>query len=515
MDRNRTLLPRVDVIYLLTRIMTLVGVVWFALVGDHPIYDTRISLIVVVTYTLHLAVFAAAIRGRFDLKLAYLSAIIYDILSVPLFVHYTGSVFSAFYLVFFLTVSAAAYVLTFWFAMVVIIIVTLAYLAILLPDVTIGVLHTISMRIGFLWVWFLAISYASDYLRRSERRLLKLFDTLNMRTSELEKSQAQLEMNYENTRILASILKPDAVVTEIMRIMGWRLQFEHFAVIFQNNAGAFYYRARSVNGHNNFHLKAIDAARSELIRKVCELDEPIRIKNLADRDDYVPVKEGARSAIIVPLTAHGNMQGLLITESCAEDAFTDKDVQTLTIVARSAALALENAELHRRTEELTIIDDLTDTYNYRYFVQKLQEERKRAMRYNLPLSIIMVDIDWFKKLNDSHGHEVGNLVLTELARVIKRCIRDVDVFARYGGEEFVIILPQTAQVEASVIGERIRQQVEETVVDSGPTGKVGITVSIGVSSYPENGKSAEDLVSVADQALYRAKGSGKNLVCIV
>jgi diguanylate cyclase (GGDEF)-like protein len=185
------------------------------------------------------------------------------------------------------------------------------------------------------------------------------------------------------------------------------------------------------------------------------------------------------------------------------------------VVARSAALALENSELHKKTEELTIIDELTEAYNYRYFVQKLQEEKRRASRYDLSLSLIMVDIDWFKKLNDSYGHEVGNFVLRKLSGIIQRCIRDVDVFARYGGEEFVVILPQTQRSEAVVIAERIRQQVEAEVFEARQYGKLKVTVSVGVSSYPENGKSQEELVSVADQALYQAKGEGKNAVCVI
>ena len=178
-------------------------------------------------------------------------------------------------------------------------------------------------------------------------------------------------------------------------------------------------------------------------------------------------------------------------------------------------MALENAELHKRTEELTIIDELTETFNYRYFVQKLQEEKRRALRYTVPLSLIMVDIDWFKKLNDTYGHEVGNVVLREISNIIKRCVRDVDLFARYGGEEFAVILPQTGVGEAHRIGERIREQVEKTVVDAGSAGKLRVTVSVGISSFPENGKSHEELVTVADQALYKAKGEGKNLVCVM
>jgi diguanylate cyclase (GGDEF)-like protein len=515
LDRNRTLLPRVDVIYLLTRIMTFLGILWFVSVGTYSDYDFTLFVAVVATYIIHLVYFGFAIRGTFDLKMAYLSAIIYDLIFVPLLITYTGGVSSTFYLVFFLTAAVAAYLLTFWFATTVTIVVTGVYLAILSPTMEVQDIFSVSMRLGFLWVCFLVISYGSEYLRRSEARLLKLFDTLNMRTAELEKSQAQLEMNYENTRILASLLEPNAIITEVIRIMGETLGFEHCAIIFRNQTGEFYYRARLVDGHSNFHLKAISQGRKELITRVCTQAEAVRVKDLKGRTDYESLKAGARSAIVVPMTAHGRTLGLLTAESTAPDKYSDKDVQMLTIVARSAGLALENAELHKRTEELTVIDDLTQAYNYRFFIRKLQEEKKRAIRYDLPLSIIMVDIDWFKKLNDSYGHEAGNIVLKQLSEVIKGCVRDTDYFARYGGEEFVVILPQTPQVEASAIGERIRVKVQNTVIETGQAGRVKITVSVGVSSFPENGKSAEDLVSVADQALYRAKGSGKNLVCIV
>jgi diguanylate cyclase (GGDEF)-like protein len=253
----------------------------------------------------------------------------------------------------------------------------------------------------------------------------------------------------------------------------------------------------------------------ELTRKVCNHGEAIRIKDIAGRDDYEPLGKEARSLMLVPLTSQGQNSGVLTAESNNVDQFTERDLRMLSIVARSAALALENAELHKRTEELTVIDELTETYNYRYFIQKLREEKRRAIRYSLPLSLIMVDIDRFKKLNDTYGHESGNIVLKELSHIIQECVRDVDIFVRYGGEEFAIILPQTAQSEATVIGERIREQVESALIDVGKAGRLKITVSVGVTSFPENGKSQEELVSVADQAMYRAKGEGRNLVRVI
>ncbi|RKX32835.1 MAG: GGDEF domain-containing protein, partial [Candidatus Zixiibacteriota bacterium] len=197
-------------------------------------------------------------------------------------------------------------------------------------------------------------------------------------------------------------------------------------------------------------------------------------------------------------------------------AFTEKDLKILSVVARSGAMALDNATLHKRMEELTITDELTGIFNYRYFALKLKEEQRRAARYNLPLSLIMIDIDWFKKFNDTYGHEVGNIVLQNITMVVKKCIRDVDIFARYGGEEFVIILPQTPSYEVASIGERIRQSIEtSTFGGSDGIPELSVTVSVGVSSYPENGKPNEELLSVVDQALYRAKGSGKNKVCVI
>ena len=195
--------------------------------------------------------------------------------------------------------------------------------------------------------------------------------------------------------------------------------------------------------------------------------------------------------------------------------FTEQDQRVLSILAGSAAMAIENATLHQRMEELTIVDELTGIFNYRYFAQKLEDELKRAKRYYQNLSLIMIDIDWFKKCNDTFGHLFGNLVLKKLAEVIGRCVRDVDIFARYGGEEFVIILPQTTKSQAAMIGERIRTQVESTTFkDEKDLHSIHLTVSLGVTCYPESGQTAEEMIKKVDQALYLAKGEGKNLVRI-
>lgn len=515
LDRNKTLLPRLDIIYLLSRAGVLLGMVWYAFSNDYFHTDAAITIGLISTFALHLAFFYTGVQGRFDIKLGYLSAIIYDMILIPTTIASSGGMHSSAFLLFLMTISVAAYVTRFWFATTVTSLVSVLYVVAVWNDLSLGSAFDIGMRIGSFFVYYLAISYASDHLRKSGSRLLKLFDTLNKRTSELEKSQAQLEMIYENSRILASILETDGVIKEIMRIMGSVMRFSHFAIILKDSKGQFVYRSRCVGGRENYHMKAVSLESMSLIGKVCEQDEPVRIKDILGRDDFQPLNPDTRSIMVVPMNAHGGVGGVLTVESAEIDEFGDRGLRMLSVVARSAALALENAELHKRTEELTIIDGLTGAYNYRYFIQKLQEEKRRASRYNLPLSLIMVDIDWFKKLNDTYGHEAGNVVLARLASIINGCIRDVDIFVRYGGEEFVIILPQTPQHEACVIGGRIRERVEQTVIDAGKRGKLKITVSVGVTSFPENGKPQEELVSLADKALYQAKDEGRNAVCVV
>ncbi len=512
-DRNKTLLPRVDKIYLIARGMVLLSLVWVVFFSQFESAHDIIFNIVLGTYFIHLIIFYMATASKFDIKLAYLSTIIYDLVFIPLLIMSTGEIHSSYFLLYLLTVSVAAYVLTNIFSFSILLLVTFSYLFSVSQSFQLNDLLNVTLNIGFFWVYFVAIVYASEFMHKSEKRLLKLLDTLNMRTSELEKNQAHLELIYENSRVLASILDTDSVVSELMNLLGRLLRFEGYAVIFQDADDRFYYRARFQNKQNNFQIEALPEFAVELLDKIGKQNSTIMIKDVTKRDDYKLLNKNSRSVMIVPMTAHDDLRGIIIAEASKAGAFKDKDLQMLSAVARSAALALENAELHKQTEALTVTDGLTSTYNYRYFARKLEEEKRRASRYSLALSLIMIDIDFFKKLNDTHGHESGNLVLVGLAGIIKECVRDVDIFARYGGEEFAIILPQTPLKDALVIGERIRQQVSEFPFKSDKGVELKVTVSVGLSSYPENGRSHEELVSLADQAMYRAKDNGRNLVC--
>ena len=183
--------------------------------------------------------------------------------------------------------------------------------------------------------------------------------------------------------------------------------------------------------------------------------------------------------------------------------------------------ALENKRLQKLAVErefykqLSNSDEMTGLANYRYFNEMLQKEVERALRYSRPLSLMMIDIDDFKACNDTHGHLAGDMVLKQIASLIKTTTRESDLVARYGGEEFTVILPETCEDEARVVAERIRDAVAKYKFTSDTNKAIGpITLTIGLSTLPQTATNKRDLVRTADFALYQGKSAGKNRVVV-
>jgi diguanylate cyclase (GGDEF)-like protein len=217
--------------------------------------------------------------------------------------------------------------------------------------------------------------------------------------------------------------------------------------------------------------------------------------------------------IIVPLKLGKSVKGILSTQSYSADAYSEEDKETLELLAAHAAVALENAHLFSEVQELAITDSLTKIYNRRRFFELAEQEFERSRRYTRPLSVIMLDIDHFKRVNDTYGHAVGDLVLETLANLVQKSLREVDVFARYGGEEFVILLPETTSIEAQLTAERIRQLISRTPIQSG-SNTIEITISFGVVELEDTCRNIEELLDRSDQAMYHSKRTGRNRVSI-
>ncbi len=227
-----------------------------------------------------------------------------------------------------------------------------------------------------------------------------------------------------------------------------------------------------------------------------------------------PVDTSIRSLIILPiLDNEQRCRGLFSVESNEPNIFSNNIEQVLTTLVENASVAFIRASLYQRMEKLATTDGLTGLNNHRHFQELLGKEIERARRYKHPLSLLIMDIDHFKKFNDTYGHPVGDLVLKEIAACIRKSIRCNDIPARYGGEEFVVIIPETAENGAYATAERIRTTVEQhTVVSLDRILKV--TVSIGCGTFPQNALSQQALIDTADKALYAAKKAGRNRVML-
>lgn len=240
-----------------------------------------------------------------------------------------------------------------------------------------------------------------------------------------------------------------------------------------------------------------------------------------------------RSWLGVPLILQGRVTGMIALDSFKKGTFTSDHVRLASAYADQVAIVLENARLFAQTQELAITDPLTGLYNRRYFFSQAKMEFERARRYQGPLSIIMLDIDDFKRINDTYGHLIGDQVLQSLAKLCRENVREIDVVGRYGGEEFVILLPETPLVISQPVNSTPTSVSEETMINSGAVSAaerlrqivaqtpiqtekatIQITISLGVAEYQPDISSPEMLLDHADKALYQAKQAGKNRVAI-
>jgi diguanylate cyclase (GGDEF)-like protein len=220
---------------------------------------------------------------------------------------------------------------------------------------------------------------------------------------------------------------------------------------------------------------------------------------------------GIRSWLGVPLFLYGGCEGVIAVQSTHAQAFEAGHQRLLESLGLQIAAALQNAHLY----ELAMVDGLTGLFMRRYFDARIEEEIERSKRYGTAFSVVMMDVDDFKSLNDAHGHLIGDRVLRSIAHVVKSKMRGVDTAARYGGEEIAVILPRTELVNAYNVGERIRAAIAQLRIttDGEPPEVLRVTASFGIAAYPESTASdGEDLVRCADRALYRAKKTGKNRV---
>ena len=254
--------------------------------------------------------------------------------------------------------------------------------------------------------------------------------------------------------------------------------------------------------------------------------EVVRADDVHADPRYMEVLPSCRSEICVPITAGMAVLGVLGVQSDRLAAFTDEDERLLSAYARLLAMGLVHArELHARQKdiaelralnerirELSVTDDLTGAYNTRHAMERLREALSIANASADCASLLVIDGDGMKAVNDAHGHAEGNAFLVSLTETMRPSLRDTDVLARFGGDEFIIVLPHTCAEDAMSVAERLRRTVSEREFTTKGGSAIRTTISIGVACSPDDGHTADELFRSADAALYAAKQSGRNRV---
>lgn len=342
-----------------------------------------------------------------------------------------------------------------------------------------------------------------------------VFSRLSRARHQLQERVHDLEILTATARRLSASLQLEELVDAVAR--------ETCNAIPEAEAVALVHRRSG--GESGFVLDGYDRAGDRFFRHAISEGEGAagwvmtkgtsrRIDDLESAEDVAiggDGTEGIRSWLGVPLMMYGGCEGVIAVQSTRTAAFRADHQRLLESLGLQIAAALQNAHLY----ELAMVDGLTGLFMRRYFDARIEEEIERSKRYSTPFSVLMMDVDDFKKLNDEHGHLIGDRVLRAIANCVKSQLRGVDTAARYGGEEIAVILPRSDMVAAYNVGERIRAAITELRVttDSDPPKALSVTASFGVASYPESkAVSAEDLIRRADRALYRAKKTGKNRV---
>lgn len=361
---------------------------------------------------------------------------------------------------------------------------------------------------------------------RSDVKFMKVLSrqiAVSLRNSQV---LAQMQLVQDIGMKLVSIIKPEELFASIVAETRSRLHYDSCAIL-EVSDGQLVFKASSEEFPKELVGLKIPLGRG-ITGRCAQERKVINVGDVLRDPEYIPSGiAGIRSEIACPVISDGELLGVLTVESKQKDPFSEDDVRLLSILSLQVAMGMRNARMYVEIEKLAVTDPLTGLYNYRYFYQRLGAELARCQRYHHPLSVIMVDLDDFKRINDHCGHLFGDRVLRETAHALRTNIRrydepmilragEIDIVSRYGGEEFIVIQPDTAMEGALVCAERLRNMLE---VRMGPQlgmpcndqAPAQVTGSFGVAAFRE-GESMESLIKRADEAMYLAKEQGKNRV---
>jgi len=362
-------------------------------------------------------------------------------------------------------------------------------------------------------------------LRDPEGRFLGWFGT-SRNITEIKKAQEtaqryahQLATISEVGRSVTSSFILSELMDNLVNLL--RKSFSYYAVNvwLKNEAGDMLKleNTSGMSGQNSDGQEfSLPMDKRSIITNVCKTGRYRLVYDVNnDAPDYLPLEmfPNTRSKIVLPLRKGDKIFGVLDIHSDKMDIFVYNDVMLLQTLADQAAVSIENANLYSKVEYLATNDALSGLYNRRYLFELSHIEVERSSRYGCPLTAVILDIDHFKKVNDTYGHNVGDQVIQGLGAIIRKSLRNVDITGRYGGEEFVFLLPETELPQAEQVANRLREMIASTVFDTSH-GPIHITTSMGAAKLEIENPDLGYLLDCADKAMYRAKETGRNKVIL-
>lgn len=326
--------------------------------------------------------------------------------------------------------------------------------------------------------------------------------------SEIKRSHRELRILQEESSRLMSTMDLGAIYD--IAVSGAYNISSMGTALFQKNKRSF--ELVSIKGidepaRTKFTLK------NTLAEMAIKNSEPMYIPNTKGYN--LPVlpfaEEGVSSALILPIIYNEEVLGVMTSLSAETDPLSPRDMELLSVLVNQSAISIKNAMLHEEIKRRSITDGLTGLFNHKHFQERFAHELRRHLRSQQPLSLLLLDIDFFKKVNDTYGHPAGDKVLMHVAAVLRGTLRDIDIPARYGGEEFAAVLVETDTRMAAMTAERLRRELSDSVIRVDGH-EIRITASVGVASYPSDAATKDEIISRSDKALYHAKENGRNMV---
>jgi diguanylate cyclase (GGDEF)-like protein len=336
----------------------------------------------------------------------------------------------------------------------------------------------------------------------------------------LKHKSKELTIFHEIGKALTSTLDIKEIMNIIMDKVNDLLEPENWSLLLvDKNKKELIFEI--VVGKNKDAVKNISLKIGEGIAGwVAKTGEPLLVADVSKDKRFTRKVDSVtsfktESVVCVPLKSRGKILGVIeLINRVNKKLYDENDLLILLIIADYAAIAFENATYFQKVQELTVTDDLTKLFNSRYLHDFLDVETKKIKRYGGNFSIIFMDLDYFKDVNDTHGHLIGSRLLVEIAEIIRGKLRETDFAARYGGDEFVIVLSHTIKKHAHLVAKRIRKAINNNVFLKEEGLKIKITASYGIAALPEDAANKVELIRLADQAMYRVKNTTRNNIML-